>query len=78
VGFDAITIPGSNYQEAKTRLYSTEKSLRKNPEKLKTYNTAIMEYVDKGFAHELTEHELLNLNNKPKCFIPPSSCIQRH
>jgi len=60
----------SNYQEAKTHLYSTEKSLRKNPERLRAYNTAIMEYVDKGFAHELTEQELLNLNNKPKYFIP--------
>jgi len=27
-----------------------------------------MEYVDKGFAHELTEQKLLN--NKPKYFIP--------
>ena len=60
----------SNYNEAKMRLYSTEKSLNRNPEKLKAYNEAIIDYVKNGFAHELTELELKNLCDEPKYFVP--------
>ena len=60
----------SNYNEARMRLCSTEKALRKNPEKLEAYDCAIMDYVSNGFACELSEQELFNLRDKSKYFIP--------
>ena len=60
----------SNYYEAKMRLCATEKSLKKNPEKLKAYDAAIMDYVENGFAHELNAQELFDVRDGSKYFIP--------
>ena len=60
----------SNYYEAKMHLCSTEKSLRKNSERMKSYDNAIADYVNNGFARELTEQELIDLHDKAKYFIP--------
>ena len=40
----------SNYMQAVRRLESIERRLRHDPVKAKAYNSAINEYVEKGFA----------------------------
>ena len=40
----------SNYMQAVRRLESIERRLRPDPVKAKAYNSAINEYVEKGFA----------------------------
>ena len=60
----------SNYNEAFSRLLTTERSLKKNPEKREAYTTAINEYVENGFARELTNSELDEINVSKRYYIP--------
>ena len=60
----------SNYNEAFSRLLTTERSLKKNPEKKEAYTTAINEYVENGFARELTNSELDEIDSCKRYYIP--------
>lgn len=60
----------SNYTEALRRLECTEKQLLRVPSKLETYDKAIMEYVNLGFAKQLNEEEIQDMLNQEHYFIP--------
>jgi len=47
----------NNYKSARKQLESMEQKLVKNPERLKRYDKAILEYEKLGFATELTAEE---------------------
>ena len=60
----------SNYNEAFSRLLTTERSLKKDPEKKEAYITAINEYVENGYARELTNSELDEIDSCKRYYIP--------
>ena len=60
----------SNYSQARTRLISCEKSLKRDQLKHAAYKTAIEDYVKCGFARELTKEELKANKDKPKYYVP--------
>ena len=47
----------NNYRQAARRLESIERRLIHDPEKAKAYNSAIKEYVEKGFAEEVSDED---------------------
>ena len=60
----------NNFDQALARLEATEKGLKHNVDKRDAYETAIHEYVDLGFAKELSEDELCKFDPGPMYFIP--------
>ena len=60
----------SNYSQARTRLISCEKSLKRDELKRAAYKTAIEDYVKCGFARELTKEELKAIEDKPRYYVP--------
>ena len=60
----------SNYQEAYQRLLTTEKGLRKHPLKRQAYSEAINQYVEHGFAIELSVQELEKVKSCSNYFVP--------
>ncbi|KAK3704222.1 hypothetical protein QZH41_007842 [Actinostola sp. cb2023] len=51
---------GDNYQQAVQRLEGVERRLKREPEKAKAYTDAINQYVQKGFAEEVSNVEEQN------------------
>ena len=68
----------ANYNEAFSRLMSTEKGLKKNPEKKEAYAAAMNEYLELGFAEEVAGSELLEVQQmQRKYFIPHHPVFKR-
>ena len=59
----------SNYSQARTRLISCEKSLKRDELKRAAYKTAIEDYVKCGFARQLTKKELKAIEDKPRYYV---------
>lgn len=60
----------SNYKEALRRLKCTERQLEKKPDKKDKYEKAIMEYVEMGFARELSKEESSQMLKEEHYVIP--------
>ena len=68
---DDAPMLSNNYVSAKGQLESTERRLMKNEEKKQKYGKAIEEYVELGFAKELTPAESQELRwSKDAYFVP--------
>ena len=60
----------NNYKSARKQLESMEQKLVKNPERLKRYDKAILEYEKLGFATELTAEEAEGKKWKVETEVP--------
>ena len=63
------TLLPDNRVLAETRLRSLEKSLKRNPDKARMYNEAIMQYVENDWAIPLDEKDLMS-DTKPVYYLP--------
>lgn len=66
---DAVPLK-NNYKKALRLLEATERRLRKDDEKKKLVSEAMQQYVDLGFAHELTPQEEEQFSQGQQYYIP--------